>query len=43
MALRDFSMQTVLDIPLWEKIQDYLAKLTGTAIICIDYKGTPVT
>ena len=43
MAIRDFSMQTVLDIPLWEKIQDYLAKLTGTAIICIDYKGTPVT
>lgn len=43
MAIRDFSMQSVLDVPLWEKIQDHLAKLTGTAIICIDYKGTPVT
>lgn len=43
MAIRDFSMQSVLDVPLWEKIQDHLARLTGTAIICIDYKGTPVT
>lgn len=43
MARREFNMQSVLDIPLWEKIQDHLAKLTGTAIICIDYKGTPVT
>lgn len=43
MARRDFSMQSILDIPIWENIQDHLAKLTGTAIICIDYKGTPVT
>lgn len=43
MAIRDFSMQSVLDVPLWENIQDHLAQLTGTAIICIDYKGTPVT
>ena len=43
MARRDFNIQTILDIPHWEKIQDRLAELTGTAIICIDYKGTPVT
>ena len=43
MIKQDFTMQSILDIPVWEKIQDHLAKLTGTAIICIDYKGTPVT
>lgn len=32
-----------MDIPLWEKVQDQLAKVTGTAIICIDIKGNPVT
>ena len=43
MARQDFNIQSILDIPHWEKIQDKLAQLTGTAIICIDYKGTPVT
>ena len=43
MARMDFDMQSILDIPLWEKMQDQLAKLTGTAIICIDFKGNPVT
>ena len=43
MARREFDMQSILDIPLWEKMQDQLAKLTGTAIICIDMKGNPVT
>ncbi len=43
MTKRDLDMHTILDIPLWEKVQDQIAKLTGTAIICIDYKGIPVT
>ena len=43
MARREFDMQSILDIPLWEKMQDQLEKLTGTAIICIDLKGNPVT
>ena len=43
MARSDFDMKSILDIPLWEKMQDQLAKLTGTAIICIDLKGIPVT
>lgn len=43
MAKRDFDIKTVLDIPRWEKVQDQLAKLTGTAIISIDFKGNPVT
>ena len=36
-------IRTVLDIDEWEKVQDQLAKLTGTAIITIDYKGNPVS
>mgnify|MGYP000773238149 CR=1 FL=1 len=43
MARRDFDLKTLLDIPLWEKVQDELAKLTGTAIITIDFKGNPIT
>lgn len=43
MLKNDIDIKTFLDIPEWEKVQDYLAKLTGTAIIVIDYKGTPVS
>lgn len=43
MAIRDLDLKTLLDIPLWEKVQDELAKLTGTAIITIDFKGNPIT
>ena len=43
MSRRDLDLKSILDIPLWEKIQDELARLTGTAIITIDYKGTPIT
>ena len=43
MARRDLDLKSILDIPLWEEIQDEFAKLTGTAIITIDYKGNPIT
>ena len=43
MARREFDLKTILDIPLWETVQDQIAKLTGTAIITIDFKGNPVT
>lgn len=43
MPRQDFDLKTLLDIPLWEKVQDQLAMLTGTAIITIDLKGVPVT
>ncbi len=43
MARREFDLKSLLDIPLWEKMQDELAKLTGTAIITIDFKGNPIT
>ena len=43
MGRREFDLKSLLDIPLWEKVQDELAKLTGTAIITIDFKGNPIT
>ena len=43
MSRPEYTIESVLDIPLWEKMQDRLAELTGTAIICIDIKGKPVT
>lgn len=43
MNILDITIQNLLDIPEWERIQDSFAKLTGTAIITIDYKGTPVS
>lgn len=42
-ARREFDLKTLLDIPMWEKVQDELAMLTGTAIITIDFKGNPIT
>lgn len=42
-ARREFDLKALLDIPLWEKVQDELALLTGTAIITIDFKGNPIT
>ena len=43
MPRREFDLRALLDIPLWEKVQDQLALLTGTAIITIDFKGNPIT
>lgn len=43
MARRDFDLSTLLDVPLWETVQDQIARLTGTAIITIDFKGNPIT
>ena len=43
MAGIQYDMKNVLDIPLWERMQDQLAKMTGTAIVSIDYKGNPMT
>lgn len=36
-------IRTLMDVPLWEQVQDQLAKLTGTAIICVDVNGVPVS
>lgn len=43
MSRREFDLRDILDIPLWESVQDQLAELTGTAIITIDFKGNPIT
>jgi len=42
-AKYDGDIRSVLDIPLWEKVQDQIAVLTGTSVICVDVKGIPVT
>ena len=43
MAKWDLDLKSLLDVPLWERVQDELAKLTGTAIITVDFKGNPIT
>ena len=43
MAKREFDMKSILDIPLWEKVQDQISKITGTAVMTVDYKGIPLT
>ena len=43
MNIYELNIKSVLDIPEWEKLQDQFARLTGTAIVTIDYKGNPVT
>ena len=43
MNIYELNIKSVLDIPEWEKLQDQFARLTGTAMITIDYKGNPVS
>lgn len=43
MARREFDLNALLDVPLWENVQDQLAEMTGTAIITVDFKGNPIT
>ncbi len=43
MSTKDWNLKSLLDIPEWEKVQDKIAKCTGTAVITIDYKGIPVS
>ena len=43
MARREFDLNALLDVPLWETVQDKIAEMTGTAIITIDFKGNPIT
>ena len=43
MSKLDMDIKSIIDVERWEPLQDALAKATGTAIITVDYKGTPVT
>lgn len=43
MNRRELDLKSLLDIPLWETVQDQLARLTGTAIMTVDFKGNPLT
>lgn len=36
-------LDKILDIPKWKNLQDALARVTGLAIITVDYKGVPIT
>ncbi|WP_438348494.1 PocR ligand-binding domain-containing protein [Paenibacillus sp. FA6] len=38
-----FSLDKIIDLEKWHKLQDSLALVTKMAIITVDYKGTPVT
>lgn len=40
---KNITIRSILDMEKWQLIQDKLALVTGTAIITVDYKGTPVT
>lgn len=37
------NIRTILNIDRWQQIQDQLARVTGLAIVTVDYKGEPVT
>lgn len=41
--MNNLDLKKLLNIPLWENLQDQLAKETGTAIITVDFKGMPIT
>lgn len=43
MNRQKYDLADILNIPKWEAVQDQLARITGTAIITVDYKGTPIT
>lgn len=43
MGDRSYALDSILDIPKWEKLQDHLALTTKMAIITVDYKGVPVS
>ena len=43
MANQEYDIRSVFDMGLWEKIQDQLAKLTGTSVIVVDNTGVPVS
>lgn len=43
MGRQIYELAEVLNVARWEEVQDWLAKITGTAIITVDYKGTPIT
>lgn len=43
MAKREFDLKSILDVPLWEKVQDQISRMTGTAVMTVDFKGIPVT
>ena len=43
MNTQNYDLKSLLDMPLWEAMQDQLAKLTGMAFITVDFEGNPVS
>ena len=43
MSIRGMNIKSILEISLWEELQDTLAELSGAAIMCVDLKGNPVS
>jgi len=41
--MKVLSLEKILNLAKWQKIQDSLSKTTKLAIITVDYKGVPVT
>lgn len=38
-----FDIRSVMDVALWEQVQDQLSKLAGVSVITVDMNGIPVT
>lgn len=38
-----FKLEKILNIKKWQVLQDALARVTGLAIITVDYRGNPIT
>lgn len=43
MTRQELDIRTLMDVPLWEQVQDQLSKFTGMSIICVDVNGVPVS
>ncbi|MBB6713846.1 PocR ligand-binding domain-containing protein [Clostridium gasigenes] len=43
MKNENLSLNKIIDLKKWQKLQDSIALVTKTAIITVDYKGKPVT
>lgn len=39
----NLGMGTVIDIERWQEMQNHISRVTGMAIITVDYKGIPIT
>ncbi len=43
MNTSELTIQTLLDLSEWDKFQEQFSKLTGTAIMAVDFRGNPLS